>query len=389
MATGRNAQQWLDSKEITSANVKVLFNGTGTADAPDELDSKLIIDATTGLTQMQRWEGGEWVFKSGFTGSVNAGAFFLEVIDGENEATTRQGLIFHDATDLSTIGQPKAIPLVRRSYTPDAVALGSPRWETIMLGADGGCLQYHYLEGTDYMWGDNDGTDTSTETTIYNSITPTEYVYCEDLEMQFSGTLVSPRTRIYKDSDGSKIYDSSNDADWENDKNQVTVVWAPDGGKANLNSTWEFFLLKDETYTIRRDVKDPITAYGVQDGEVFKPYLGLKLQPLLEVCIVHENTLKVDYKDANFVAECNLKTYNVDTTGGSIAVDATSTDLELFHIQDAKGNWSNVNTVTVNVGTDSILFGTQGRRQIYTFVRKDTVFWVYNGLGKFVQELAI
>lgn len=392
--TGIPAQQYFDSGTITSINPGLIYMGTGTITNPDEGDSKYVIDTATGFTQVFRYEQGAWVEKSTLTGSVAAGAFFLKVIAGENEATTRQGLIFFNENDLATIGVPKAIPLVRRSYTPDAVSVGSPRWTTIALGAAAGCLQFHYLKGPafDYKWVDpaGDGAQTSTETSIVNYFTPTEYVYCENLEMQFSGTLVSPRTRIWRVDDDSKVYDSTNDADWAEDRNQApSAPWDPDGGKGTLNSQWEFFLLKDVEYRIQRDVKNPITAYGKITDNVFTAYLGLDLQPLYEVCIVHENTLKVDYKDANFTAECNLKTYNVDTTGGSILVDATSSDLEKFHIQDAKGNWSNINKVTVNVGTDSIVFGTQARRQIYTFVRKDTEFWVYDGAGKLVQELTI
>jgi hypothetical protein len=388
MANGIPAAVYLTSGTIEYIKPGLIYLGTGTLLTPHEGDSQYSIDLVTGLTTVFRYDQGEWVDKTKLTGSTISSGFFIEVKDAENEAVTRQGLIYYNKDDLATIGQPKAINMVRRSFTPDAITVGSPRWESILMGSDSGCLTYKYISGPSFQWVDNDNNDTSTETSIENFITPDQDVWCEDLQMRFGlNTLVSPRTRIFEVVSGRKVYDSTSDADWENGRNQVNFPWPSEGQYINLNSQWEFFLRKDVQYRIQRDVKDPITSYGFQDGATFKPYLELKLYPLRTACVINSDTLTPDYKAADFTAE-NIKTYNVDTTLGAVVVTVPAT-IDIFYIQDAKGNWTNINKVTVNVGTDSVELKQQQRRQIYTFIRKDTVWWVYDGRGKFLQELTI
>ena len=80
--------------------------------------------------------------------------------------------------------------------------------------------------------------------------------------------------------------------------------------------------------------------------------------------------------------------YLTDTTGGAITATITS-DVNRFSIGDFDSTWSNSHPMNIDVGTDTVVFGTPDRNQVYHFTRQGSVFRVYDGLGAFVTEANI
>jgi len=80
--------------------------------------------------------------------------------------------------------------------------------------------------------------------------------------------------------------------------------------------------------------------------------------------------------------------YLVDTTAGAVVATITD-DVDKFTVGDFKSSWGNIRTMSIVVGTDTVVFGTPDRNQDYKFSRQGSVFYVTDGLGAFVLEANI
>lgn len=92
-------------------------------------------------------------------------------------------------------------------------------------------------------------------------------------------------------------------------------------------------------------------------------------------------------KTAGFVIS-DGGSYLVDTTLGAVVATITS-DVNKFTVGDFKSSWGNIRSMSIVVGTDTVVFGTPDRNQEYKFSRQGSVFYVTDGLGAFVLEANI
>ena len=81
--------------------------------------------------------------------------------------------------------------------------------------------------------------------------------------------------------------------------------------------------------------------------------------------------------------------YIVDTTLGSVEVDATNPDVRLFFIGDFEGTWSAMNTVTINTSSGSIVFGIMEKGGFYMLRVYDGFLRAYNMGGKYIGKAPV
>lgn len=257
-----------------------LFYGSGNPSSPNGGDMRQFFNTTTKRASWYIYNGEseEWEIDTVSANPQASDAYYTYRNTTRNQPTSNLGFFHNDDNDLSTLGRAKNIPIARLLEAGDGefgeVSIGSGRRNVSILNVGKYGLENAYLSNQQTItYGD--GIDSITGTSIENIFTFDRDVWCDTIIMKLSGILKKARTRIYDNTTDDIIYDSTNDIDWSNDIEQNPDFNWPDGQVIALVAEREFRLKANTEYRMVRNVAEEITAYGVQDGEDFIPYLGL------------------------------------------------------------------------------------------------------------------
>jgi hypothetical protein len=267
---------------------------------------------------------------------------------------------------------------------PDTVAVGTARRGIDLYASGKRDAHVHYIEN-ETLEEYSDGTDITFTNSIENFFTLPVDSWCDTITMKLGGTLKRARTRIFDVLTGTKIYDSTNDFEWDNNISQNDDFIWPEGDKIALNAEWPFVLCCNRQYRMQRDVMDPINSYGV--GSV--PYLGLTLWDFKKSHLVHADLINPRLVTSATAGEDlvikDMETIIADATGGAITL-TIDPDVNCFYVGDFESTYTNLEYVDIVLGVDTVRLKIQNRDTVYKFIRFSDTIKIYENTGAYVTE---
>lgn len=197
--------------------------------------------------------------------------------------------------------------------------------------------------------------------------------------------------RDSRDVDGNVTLTSKND--WDTNKTELLLINTDASFVYDVDPTLWQEGTSIEVDAVGGDGTISFTGYTVAGSGTYTVEKGRKVK------IVLADISSLDWKvepvsdswpssrTSGFVIS-DGGSYLTDTTVGSITATITP-DVNRFSVGDFDSTWSNSKTMSVDVGTDTVVFKKKDRDQIYNFTRQGSVFRVYDGLGAFVTEASI